>query len=143
MPRVTALPPTALPPEIAEVYERFTAYGPFDDQASVMAHVPPALDHLYRMLMELKTRQAVPWRYIELGIVVASKLNACAYCVASHSPVLSGARCSMCGTMSRIARPALSNDSIATTPPSCRSSTSLPSDGMPRSRAAKIAVAAP
>ena len=88
MPRVTALPATALPPAIAEVYERLTAYGPFGDQASVMAHVPPALDHLYTMLMELKARQAVPWRYIELGIVVASKLNACAYCVASHSPVL-------------------------------------------------------
>ena len=38
--------------------------------------------------MELKSRQAVPWRYIELGIVVVSKLNACAYCVASHAPVL-------------------------------------------------------
>ncbi|MES2197930.1 MAG: carboxymuconolactone decarboxylase family protein [Pseudomonadota bacterium] len=88
MPRVTALPPTALPPAIAEVYQRFTSYGPFADQAAVLAHVPPALDHLCRMLMELKSRQAVPWRYIELGIVVVSKLNACAYCVASHSPVL-------------------------------------------------------
>jgi AhpD family alkylhydroperoxidase len=88
MPRVTALPSAALPPAIAEVYDRFTAYGPFADQAAVMAHVPPALDHLYRMLMELKARQAVPWRYIELSIVVASKLNACSYCVASHSPVL-------------------------------------------------------
>ncbi len=83
MPRVTALPSTALPPAIAEVYQRFTSYGPFADQAAVLAHVPPALDHLCRMLMELKSRQAVPWRYIELGIVVVSKLNACAYCVAS------------------------------------------------------------
>jgi len=88
MPRVTALPSKVLPPALAEVYDRFAAYGPFADQAAVMAHVPPALDHLYRMLMELKIRQAVPWRYIELGIVVASKLNACSYCVASHSPVL-------------------------------------------------------
>lgn len=88
MPRVTALPSTALPPAIAEIYDRFVEYGPFADQAAVLAHVPPALDHLYRMLLELKIRRAVPWRYIELGIVVASKLNACAYCVASHSPVL-------------------------------------------------------
>jgi AhpD family alkylhydroperoxidase len=36
----------------------------------------------------LRARESVPWRYIELAIVVASKLNACAYCVASHSPVL-------------------------------------------------------
>lgn len=88
MPRVTPLPSTALPPALAEVYQRFASYGPFADQAAVLAHVPPALDHLCRMLMELKSRQAVPWRYIELGIVVVSKLNACAYCVASHSPVL-------------------------------------------------------
>lgn len=88
MPRVTPLASTALPAALAEVYQRFTSYGPFADQAAVLAHVPPALDHLCRMLMELKSRQAVPWRYIELAIVVVSKLNACAYCVASHSPVL-------------------------------------------------------
>ena len=88
MPRVTPLPSTALPPPIAEVYERFAGYGPFADQAAVLAHVPSALDHLCRMLMELKARKAVPWRYIELSIVVVSKLNACAYCVAHHSPVL-------------------------------------------------------
>ncbi|MDB5637790.1 MAG: hypothetical protein JWP51_2698, partial [Bradyrhizobium sp.] len=29
MPRVTALPPTALPPGLAEVYQRFAGYGPF------------------------------------------------------------------------------------------------------------------
>lgn len=88
MPRVTALTSSALPPEIASIYDRFTAYGPFADQASVLAHVPPALNHLCSMLMELKARQGVPWRYIELAIVVTSKLNACDYCVASHAPVL-------------------------------------------------------
>jgi len=88
MPRVTPLPSSALAPEIAEVYDRFVSYGPFRDQAAVLAHVPPALDHLCRMLMELKARRGVTWRYIELAIVVVSQLNACTYCVASHSPVL-------------------------------------------------------
>jgi uncharacterized peroxidase-related enzyme len=88
MPRVPALQSTSLPPDIAEVYERFSRFGPFADQASVLAHVPPALNHLYQMLMELKSRRGIPWRYIELAIVVTSKLNACAYCVASHAPVL-------------------------------------------------------
>jgi AhpD family alkylhydroperoxidase len=88
MPRVTALPPTALPPALAEVYQQFAGYGPFADQVAVLAHVPSALDHLCRMLMELKARKAVPWRYIELSIVVVSKLNACDYCVAHHSPPL-------------------------------------------------------
>lgn len=88
MPRVTALPPNAMPAKSAEIYEKFVKFGPFADQAAVLAHVPPALDHLYSMLMELKARGRVPWRYIELAIVVTSKLNACAYCIASHSPVL-------------------------------------------------------
>ena len=30
----------------------------------------------------------MPWRYVELCIVVASKLNGCDYCVASHGPAL-------------------------------------------------------
>ena len=88
MPRVQPLTAAALPPAIAEVYERFAGYGPFEDQVAVLAHVPPALDHLCRMLMELKARQGLPWRYIELAIVVTSKLNACAYCVAHHGPAL-------------------------------------------------------
>jgi AhpD family alkylhydroperoxidase len=88
MPRVPALPSSVLPPDIAAVYEKFTGYGPFADQAGVLAHVPQALDHLCRMLMELKAARQVPWRYIELAIVVTSKLNACDYCVANHSPVL-------------------------------------------------------
>jgi uncharacterized peroxidase-related enzyme len=88
MPRVRALTPADLPPSAAAVFERFASYGPFAEQAAVLAHVPPALEHLCTMLMELKQRAAVPWRYIELGIVVVSKLNACSYCVASHSPAL-------------------------------------------------------
>jgi len=88
MPRVQPLPSDALPPQVADVYERFINFGPFKDQAAVLAQVPPALDHLYRMLMELKERAGVPWRYVELAIVVTSKLNQCTFCVGSHSPVL-------------------------------------------------------
>jgi len=89
MPRVTPLPSAALTPVVAEVYEQFAgAYGPFRDQVAVLAHVPPALEHLCSMLMELKQRRAVPRRYIELAIVVVSNLNACAYCVSQHAPVL-------------------------------------------------------
>ena len=40
------------------------------------------------MLMELKQRQGITWRYIELAVVCVSKLNACDYCVAHHSPHL-------------------------------------------------------
>ena len=89
MTRVPLLASSALPPDYAKTYEEFVAsYGPFRNQAAVLAHVPPALEHLSRLLMELKARQGVKSRYIELAIVVTSKLNACRYCVAHHAPKL-------------------------------------------------------
>lgn len=89
MPRVSDVPASALPPGIAQVYETFAgSYGPFRDQVGVFAHVPPAVEHLMGLLIELKRRKAVPWRYIELAIVVTSKLNECHYCVDHHAPEL-------------------------------------------------------
>lgn len=89
MPRVTPLTAADLPPPIADVFEAFAGgYADFRDQAAVLAHVPSALDHIYRMLMELRAREGVPFRYIELAIVTVSKLNACPYCVSHHTPLL-------------------------------------------------------
>ena len=88
MPRVRPVTTNELAAGSAAIFDRFTRYGPFAGQASVLAHVPPALDHLCAMLMDLKQRQGVEWRYIELAIVVVSKLNACDFCVASHGPAL-------------------------------------------------------
>jgi uncharacterized peroxidase-related enzyme len=89
MARVPLLPSSAVPAEYADIYEEYVrSYGPFRNQAAVLAHVPPALDHLSRLLMELKARNGIRWRYVELAIVVASKLNACHYCVSHHAPKL-------------------------------------------------------
>lgn len=89
MTRVPLLPSSSLPPDVAEVYEAYARdYGPFRNQAAVLAHVPPALDHLSRMLMELKARAGIKPRHLELAIVVVSKLNACPYCVSHHAPKL-------------------------------------------------------
>ena len=64
---------SALPPAYASIYEEFVeSYGPFRNQAAVLAHVPPALEHLSKLLMELKARQGVKPRYVELAIVVTS-----------------------------------------------------------------------
>jgi len=89
MTRVPLLASSALPPKYAGIYEEFVAsYGPFRHQAAVLAHVPPALEHLSRLLLELKARQGIKPRHLELAIVVTSKLNACGYCVAHHAPRL-------------------------------------------------------
>lgn len=89
MARVRSIPSAELPPDLAEVYERFAGgYGPFRNQVAVFAHVPAAMRHLMSLLMELREAATLPKRYLEIAIVVISKLNECHYCVAHHKPFL-------------------------------------------------------
>jgi uncharacterized peroxidase-related enzyme len=89
MARVRSIKSTELPPDEAAIYERFAAdYGPFRNQVAVFAHVPAAMRHLMSMLMELREAATLPKRYLEIAIVVVSKLNECHYCVAHHKPFL-------------------------------------------------------
>ncbi len=89
MARVRSIPSAELPPVEAAIYERFAAaYGPFRNQVAVFAHVPAAVRHLMPLLMELREAATLPKRYLEIAIVVVSKLNECDYCVAHHKPFL-------------------------------------------------------
>lgn len=89
MARVRSIQSAELPPDQAAIYEQFAgAYGPFRNQVAVFAHVPAAMKHLMSMLMELREAATVPKRYVEIAIVVVSKLNECHYCVAHHKPFL-------------------------------------------------------
>lgn len=89
MARVRTVSSSELTPEEAVIYERFTAeYGPFANQVAIFAHVPAALRHLMPLLMELREAATLPKRYLEIAIVVVSKLNECRYCVAHHKPFL-------------------------------------------------------
>lgn len=89
MARVRTVSSSELPPDEAAIYERFAAeYGPFANQVAIFAHVPAALRHLMPMLMELREAATLPKRYLEIAIVVVSKLNECHYCVAHHKPFL-------------------------------------------------------
>ena len=89
MARVSAVPYASLAPDIRDIVQTYgTEYGPFGNQAQVLSHVPPAAHHLAAMLIELKQRSGITWRYIELAVVCVSKINACDYCVAHHSPHL-------------------------------------------------------
>lgn len=90
MARVTKLDPASLDPETASVFQEYTTeYGPFRDQAAVLAHVPTAMRHLPQMLMDLRASANIDQRYIELTVVTVSKLNACPYCVGQHGAFLS------------------------------------------------------
>lgn len=89
MARVSNIPSSSLTDELAEIYEQFaTDFGPFRNQVSVLAHMPPVIQHLLPMLMTLSDNQNVPRRYIELAVVTVSKLNACTYCIGHHAPQL-------------------------------------------------------
>ncbi|MDP6346213.1 MAG: carboxymuconolactone decarboxylase family protein [Alphaproteobacteria bacterium] len=89
MPRVREIEIEEVPEEVRPVYRRFaTDYGPFLNQVKVFAHRPPALKHVMGLLLDLADEAVLSKRYLEIALVVVSKLNECDYCVAHHAPRL-------------------------------------------------------
>ena len=78
-----------VPEEVRPTYQRFaTEYGSFLNQVKVFAHRPPAVKHIMGLLLDLADEALLPKRYLEIALVVVSKLNECTYCVAHHTPRL-------------------------------------------------------
>ena len=78
-----------VPADLRPVYRRYAqVYGPFLNQVRVFAHRGPALRHVMGMLLELADEAVLPKRYLEIALVVVSKVNECTYCVAHHAPRL-------------------------------------------------------
>jgi len=89
MARVSDIDPASLPADAQAIFQRYvTDYGPFFNQASVFAHRPPALRHIMGLLLELADEAILPKRYLEIALVVVSKINECSYCVSHHGPRL-------------------------------------------------------
>ncbi len=89
MARVRDVALEEMPAEIQPVYRRFAEdYGPFLNQVKVFAHRPTAVKHVMGLLLELADDAVLPKRYLEIALVVVSKLNECTYCVAHHAPRL-------------------------------------------------------
>ena len=89
MARVRDVEVDEVPEEVRPIYARFTKeYGPFLNQARVFAHRPVALKHLMGMLLDFADEALLSKRYLEIALVVVSKLNECEYCVAHHNPRL-------------------------------------------------------
>ncbi|MFT5448936.1 MAG: putative peroxidase-related enzyme [Gammaproteobacteria bacterium] len=75
--------------DVQTVYKRYAQdYGPFLNQVKVFAHRPPAVKHIMGLLLDLADEAVLPKRYLEIVLVVVSKLNECEYCVAHHAPRL-------------------------------------------------------
>lgn len=91
MPRVSEVGPESLSGEDRKIFERYiTDYGPFENQARIFAQRPPALRHIMGLLLDLADEAVLPKRYLEIALVVVSKINECEYCVAHHAPRLVG-----------------------------------------------------
>ena len=89
MARVRDVAIDEVPDDVKPIYERFSnEYGPFLNQVRVFAHRPTAVRHIMGMLLDFKDEQILPKRYLEIALVVVSKLNECRYCVAHHTPRL-------------------------------------------------------
>jgi uncharacterized peroxidase-related enzyme len=89
MARVRDVEVDEVPEDVRPVYERFAReYGPFLNQVKVFAHRPPALKHIMGLLLDFADEAILPKRYLEIALVVVSKLNACEYCVIHHAPRL-------------------------------------------------------
>ena len=87
MARVKDIELHEVPDELKDIYTKFSSdYGPFANQVKVFAHRPPALKHIMGMLLELADDALLPKRYLEIALVVVSKLNECDYCVTHHAP---------------------------------------------------------
>ena len=78
MPRVKEIPIEDTPKEVHDIYRRFSReYGPFANQVKIFAQRPPALKHIMGLLLELKEEGCVPPRYLEIVLVVVSRINQC------------------------------------------------------------------
>ena len=62
-------------------------YPAFKHLWATQANSPIIFRHVWGQLLELKRRSPVAARHFEIGIVVASALNRCRYCVSHHAPL--------------------------------------------------------
>lgn len=89
MARVRDVEIDEVPNDVQPIYRRFAEdYGPFLNQVKVFAHRPAAVKHLMGLLLDFADEAVLPKRYLEIVLVVVSKLNECSYCVAHHEPRL-------------------------------------------------------
>ncbi len=88
MARIEILSGGDVPDTARAAYEEAVGYGPFDSLAGAMAQRPPILNRIFGLLGDLRDEGVLDRRSLELALVTVSKLNACDYCVAHHSPML-------------------------------------------------------
>lgn len=89
MARVPKLTAEDIDPDYRGDFERFgDSFAAFSNQVPIYAHSPVGMKHIFDMSLALRETGNLSRRLIEIAVVAASHANACAYCVAHHSPIL-------------------------------------------------------
>jgi len=92
MPLLPMLTREQVDPEVRSLWDECDrTYPAFRHLWATQAHSPIVFRHLWGQLLELKRRSPVEARHFEIGIVVASALNRCRYCVSHHAPLAEAA----------------------------------------------------
>jgi AhpD family alkylhydroperoxidase len=92
MPLLPMLTREQVDPEVRPLWDECErTYPAFRHLWGTQAHSPIVFRHLWGQLLELKRRSPVEARHFEIGVVVASALNRCRYCVSHHAPLAEAA----------------------------------------------------
>jgi len=79
-------------PEVRPLWDECErAFPAFKHLWATQAHSPIVFRHVWGQLLELKRGSPVAARHFEIGIVVASALNRCHYCISYHAPLAEAA----------------------------------------------------
>lgn len=88
MPLLPMLTREQVDPEVRSLWDECErTYPAFRHLWATQAQSPTVFRHVWGQLLELKRRSPVEARHFEIGIVVASALNRCRYCVSHHAPL--------------------------------------------------------
>ena len=75
-------------PEVQEIFESVEQMGleRFMNQFAAFAHHPALMRAMHRLMQAYYQKSVVEKKYLELAILMVSRLNRCHYCVVHHTP---------------------------------------------------------
>lgn len=75
-------------PEVRSIFQSAETMGleRFMHQFAALAHHPPLMRAFHALMQAYYTESVVEKKYLELAILMVSRLNKCNYCVVHHTP---------------------------------------------------------
>jgi len=94
--RITLISSDSAPDELADIYATADSAmvdgnlpGPtlFGNQVRALAHNPALLKAMINVYETFAETQSVDRKYMELGVLITSRVNVCEYCLQHHTPL--------------------------------------------------------